>query len=98
MHALQIHCAAREALVKCLKDHLKSEADTLKKFKGSSRTLGQEVIDLKAKLNGMTHQIDELVKENANLKSKVALLHEHMDKVKEEAIKEYQISQPISMK
>ena len=70
------------------------EADDLKKFKESSRTLGQEVIDLKAKLNGMTHQTNELAKKNVNLKSEVAALHEHMDKVKEEVIKEYQMSQP----
>ena len=56
------------------------------------------MIDLKAKLSEMTHQIGELVKENANLKSEVVVLHKHMDKVKEEAIKEYQISKPISMK
>ena len=98
MHALQIHCATHEASVRRLKDHLKSEANALKKFKESSQTLGQEVIDLNAKLSRMTQQIDELVKENANLKSEVAVLHEHMDKVKEEAIKEYQISQPISIK
>ena len=52
------------------------------------------MIDLKAKLSGRTHQTDELMKENANLKSEVAALHEHMDKVKEEAIEEYQVSQP----
>ena len=28
------------------------------------------------------------------MKSKVATLHEYMDKVKEEAIEEYQVSQP----
>ena len=56
------------------------------------------MIDLKAKLSGRTHQTDELMKENANLKSEAAALHEHMDKVKEEAIEEYQVSQPISMK
>ena len=66
----------------------------MKKFKESSRTLGQEVIDLKAKLSGMTHQTNELAKKNVNLKSEVAALHEHMDKVKEEVIKEYQMSQP----
>ena len=42
----------------------------------------------------MSHKTDNLVKENANLKSNVAALHEHMDKVKEEAIEEYQVSQP----
>ena len=44
------------------------------------------MIELKAKLGGVTHQYDKLMKENANLKSKVATLHEHMDKVMEEAI------------
>lgn len=34
------------------------------------------------------------MKENANLKSEVATLHEHMDKVNEEAIQEFQVSQP----
>ena len=62
----------------------------MKKFKESSRTLGQEVIDLKAKLSEMTHQTDDLAKENALLKSKVVALHEHIGKVKEEAIKENQ--------
>ena len=32
--------------------------------------------------------------ENANLKFEVAALHEHMDKVKEEAIEKFQVSQP----
>ena len=47
------------------------------------------MVDLKAKLSGMTHQADDLVKENALLKSEVATLHEHIGKVKEEAIVEY---------
>lgn len=34
------------------------------------------------------------MKENGNLKSEVATLHEGMDKVKEKAIEEYQVSQP----
>ena len=48
------------------------------------------MVDLKAKLSGMTHQANDLAKENALLKSKVATLHEHIGKVKEEAIEEYQ--------
>nr|POE52996.1 hypothetical protein CFP56_06858 [Quercus suber] len=52
------------------------------------------VIDLKAKLSGMTHQTKDLVKENANLKFEVVALHEHMEQVREEAIEEYQVSQP----
>lgn len=48
---------------------------------------------MKAKLSGLTHQTDNLVKENANLKPEMAALHEHMEKVKEEAIEEYQVSQ-----
>ena len=52
------------------------------------------MVDLKAKLSGMTHQVDDLAKENALLKSEVATVHEHMGKVKEEAIDEYQGSQP----
>nr|POE55926.1 hypothetical protein CFP56_45141 [Quercus suber] len=81
-------------LIKCLKDHLESEANDLKKFKESSRNLGQEVIDLKAKLSRMTHQFNKLAKENSYLKFEMAVLHEHMDKVKEEAIEEYQMPQP----
>ena len=50
--------------------------------------------ELKAKLSGVTHQANELTKENANLKSKVTVLHEYMDKVKEEVIEEFQVSQP----
>lgn len=73
---------------------MESEADSLKKFKESSQTLGQEATKLKAKLSGVTHQVDELVKENANLKVEVVMLHEHMDKVKEKAIEEFQVSQP----
>lgn len=88
MWALQIHYAYREALIRRLKDCLESVVDALKKFKESSQSqpLGQEVIDLKAKLTGMTHQTDELAKENANLKFEVEALHEHMGKVKKEAI------------
>ena len=94
MRALQICCASREASIRRLKDRLESEANALKKFKELSRTLGQEVIDLNAKLSGMTHQTNELVKENANLKFEVVVLHEQMGKVKEKAIEEYQVSQP----
>ncbi|KAK9983150.1 hypothetical protein SO802_032675 [Lithocarpus litseifolius] len=82
------------ASIKLLKNCLESEGNSLKKFKESSRTLGQEVIELKAKLRRITHQGDELVKENANLKSEVATLYEHMDKVKEKAIEEFQVPQP----
>ena len=52
------------------------------------------MINPKAKLSEMTHQTNDLAKENALLKSKVTALHEHMGKVNEEAIKEYQGSQP----
>ena len=87
--------ARKSRAVKIWYQHrLESEADSLKKFKESSWTLGQEVIELKAKLSGVTHQADKLMKENANLKSEVATLHEHMDKVKEKAIEEFQVSQP----
>nr|POE55969.1 hypothetical protein CFP56_64391 [Quercus suber] len=34
------------------------------------------------------------MKENVDLKSEVTALYEHMDKVKEEAIEEFQMSQP----
>ena len=34
------------------------------------------------------------MKENANLKSEVATLHEHMSKVNEEAVEEFRVSQP----
>nr|POF19162.1 hypothetical protein CFP56_53467 [Quercus suber] len=94
IRALQICCLSHKASIKCLKDHLESEVHNLKKFKDSSQALGQEVIDLKAKLSGMAHQTDNLMKENTNLKSEEAALHEHIEKVKEEAIKEYQVSQP----
>ena len=55
MRALQIHYASHEASIKCLKDHLESEANILKNFKEYSQTCDQEVIDLKAKPSGMTH-------------------------------------------
>ena len=66
----------------------------MKQFKESTWSLSQEVIELKAKLSENAHQIDELMKENGNLKIEVASLHEHMDKIKEEAIEEFQVSQP----
>lgn len=47
------------------------------------------MVDLKVKLSRMTHKADDLEKENAFLKSEVASLHEHMGKVKVEAIEEY---------
>ena len=76
-------------LVKRLKHHLETKSNALRQFKESSWTLSQEVIDLKAKLSGVTHKTDELMKENANLKTEVVALHEHMDKIKEEAIEEF---------
>ena len=60
MWALQIHCASWEASVKHLKNRLEIEADSLKKFKESSWTFGQEVIELKAKLGEVTYQTNEL--------------------------------------
>ena len=78
IRALQVYCASREVSIKLLKERIGSKMDALKKFKESSRTLGQEMVDLKAKLSGMTHQADDLVKENAFLKFEVAALHEHI--------------------
>lgn len=94
MWALQIHCASQEASVKHLKIRLEIEANSLKKLKELGRTLRQEVIKLKAKLGRVNHQYDELMKENAILKSEVVALHKHMDKVKEKAIEEFPVSQP----
>ena len=53
VQALQVRCASREASIKCLKERLGSKANALKKFKKSSQTLSQDVVDLKVKLNGM---------------------------------------------
>lgn len=72
--------------IKLLKDHLGFKADAFKRFKESSWTFSQEVIDLKVKLSKMAHQTDDLVKENANSKSEAAAFYEHMEKVEEEAI------------
>nr|POF15902.1 hypothetical protein CFP56_17142 [Quercus suber] len=71
-----------EASVKHLKIRLETEANSLKKFKEFGQTLCQEVIELKAKLGRVNHQYDELMKENANLKSEVVALHKHMDKIR----------------
>lgn len=80
--------------MKHLKNCLETKTNYLKKFKESAWTLSQEVIELKAKLGKVINQSNELMKENANLKFEVATLHEHMDKVKEEAIEKFQVSQP----
>lgn len=72
--------------------------DSLKKFKESTQTFGQEVIKLKAKLSGVTHQANKLMKKNAKVKSEVATLHEPMDKVKEEAMRSSKRPNPISMR
>ena len=37
--------------------------------------------------------MEELTKENSNLKTELATLHEHVDKVREEAVIEFQTSQ-----
>ena len=55
MRALQIRYAIREASVKCLRNHLETKLESLKQFKETFLTLGQEVIELKAKLSGFTH-------------------------------------------
>lgn len=93
MRALKICCSSHEASIKRLKDRIESKVDNLKKSKDSSHALGQEVNDLKAKLSRIGRQTDYLVKENANLKFEVAALNEHIEKVKEEVIEEYQVSQ-----
>ena len=49
MRALQICCVAREASIKCLRNHLETESEFLKQFKETSLTLGQEMIELKVK-------------------------------------------------
>ena len=46
MRALQIRCAAKEAIVKRLRSHLKEKADQLKKYKEGIRTLKGEVTAL----------------------------------------------------
>lgn len=89
MRAIQACYASKEVSIKRLKKRTGSKANALNKFKESSQTFGQKVIDLKAKLSRMTHQIDNLAKENALLKSEVAALLKHIGKVKEEAIEEY---------
>ena len=55
MRALQIRYATREASVKCLRNHLETKLESLKQFKETFLTLGQEVLELKTKLNGFTH-------------------------------------------
>ena len=47
------------------------------------------MVDLKAKLSGITHKGNDLEKENTLLKSEVAPLYKHIGKMKEEAIEEY---------
>ena len=49
MRALQVCYVAREVSIKRLRNHLKTKSESLKQFKETSLTLGQEVIELKAK-------------------------------------------------
>lgn len=44
-------------------------------------------------MEGSTHQVEELTKENSNLRTKLTALCEHVDKVKDEAITKFQTSQ-----
>lgn len=77
-----------------LKESFEDRGKFLEAIQGVCLDPWLEVIELKDKLNGVTHQADELMKESANLKFEVAGLHEHMNKIKKETIKEFRVSQP----
>jgi len=56
------------------------------------------VVDLKAKLSGMTYQANDLVKENAFLKSKAAALHEHIGRWKRRPLRSIRDLNPTSIR
>ena len=92
MRALQIRWTTKEESVKCLKSHLEIEEETLKKFKESLQTLNAEHNDQKDKMQGSARQVEEVTKENSNLKTKLTALCKHMDKIRDEAFTELQMS------
>ena len=98
MRALQIQCAAKEAIVKCLRTYLEEESDQLKKYKEGARTLNNEVkalMEQVKKLDGATCRTEELTKANAILTAEVTSLRDSIDKAKANAIEEYKDSQPF---
>ena len=52
-----------------------------------------ELNEQKDKVQGSACQVEEVTKENSNLKTKLTALRKHMDKIRDEAITELQTSQ-----
>ena len=78
--------------VKCLRSQLETEEETLKKFKESLQNLNTELNEQKDKVQGSVCQVEEVTKENSNIKTKLTALCKHMDKIRDEAFTELQMS------
>lgn len=98
MRALQIKCAALQAMVKHLCTRMATDSKDLKKFKDALRLLNGEVNDYKAQLEGGACRVEELTKANTNLTIELATLCEQVDKTKANAVEEFKDSQPYFVK
>ena len=72
--------------VKCLRSRL----ETSKKFKESFQNLNTELNEQKDKVQRNACQVEEVIKKNSNLKTKLTAFRKHMDKIRDEAVTELQ--------
>ena len=75
---------------------MEAEEDKVKGYKEAIHLLNTKLKQQKEKvsqLEGRARRVEELMKENSNLRTELNALREHVDKVKDEAIAEFQTSQ-----
>ena len=74
---------------------MEAEEDKVKGYKEAIHLLNTKLKQQKEKvsqLEGSARRVEELMKENSNIRTELTALCEHVDKVKDEAIAEFQTS------
>ena len=95
MRAFQIRCTLQEASVGCLKAHQASDREKITQYIEAMWTLNAEIKAQKARITELeknARRVEELTKENSNLTTELVALYEHVERIKADAIAEFQKS------
>ena len=95
MRALQIKCTLQEASVGCSKAHQASDNEKITQYIEAMRTLKADIKAQKARITELeknARRVEELTKENSNLTTELVALYEHVERIKADAIAEFQKS------
>ena len=94
MRALQDRCVANEGVIRRFYNRQEIKNKARDQYMDVVRILNKDLTNTQAKLKEESHLREEAKKAKTNLTTKLAALHEQMDRAKADAMMEFWVSQP----